>query len=67
MPDNKITNIYDDDDIPPIDLPGGGQNKNSVKNGTNPNNRVQNSVKSNYNVDPLPESERPRKDGPGGE
>lgn len=25
------------------------------------------SNKSNYNVEPLPESSRPRKDGPGGE
>lgn len=42
----KFTNTYDDDDIPPVDLP--------KKDG-------------NYNVEPLPESTRPRKDGPGGE
>ena len=59
MPDNKTSNIYDDDDIPPIDLPH-GKNCIPAKNGTNPNNAAK-------NVEPLPESERPRKDGPGGE
>lgn len=48
---NKSTNNYDDDNIPEVDLP-----KNKASN------------KSNYsNVEPLPESSRPRKDGPGGE
>lgn len=45
---NKINNlpknIYDDDNIPEIDLP-----------------------KSSWITEPLPESTRPRKDGPGGE
>lgn len=48
--DNKTTNAYDDGNIPEIDLP---QDKSS-------NN------KPDYNVEPLPESTRPRKDGPGG-
>lgn len=52
MTDKKITNTYDDDDIPKVDLP--------QKNTTN-------SIKSVDNVEPLPESFRPRKDGPGGE
>lgn len=44
------TDVYDDGNIPDIDLP---QNKNSAK--------------SDYdNVEPLPESSRPRKDVPGG-
>lgn len=42
----KLTNTYDDDNIPNVDLP---KNKN------------------NENVEPLPESTRPRQDGPGGE
>ncbi len=50
MYDKKITNVYDDDDIPQVDLP-------------NPNSKSSNK----NNVEPLPESSRPRKDGPGGE
>lgn len=40
--ENSEKNIYDDDNIPEIDLP-------------------------KKDVEPLPESSRPRKDGPGGE
>lgn len=47
---NTTSNVYDDDNIPKVDLP---KNKSSNK--------------TNYNVEPLPESSRPRKDGPGGE
>lgn len=47
---NKTTNVYDDGNIPEIDLP---------------NNKA--SDKPDYDVEPLPESSRPRKDGPGGE
>lgn len=43
----KKQNVYDDDNIPTIDLPPGMSTKNSC-------------------VEPLPESTRPRKDGPGG-
>ena len=50
MSDKKITNVYDDDDIPQVDLPK-PNSKPSDKN----------------NVEPLPESSRSRKDGPGGE
>lgn len=49
--DIDISNAYDDDNIPEVDLP----QKNS------------NSSKSKYDVEPLPESTRPRKDGPGGD
>lgn len=45
--DSRNTNVYDDGNIPDVDLPK--------------NNR------SAYDVEPLPESSRPRKDGPGGE
>ncbi len=48
----KTGNVYDDDNIPEIDLP-----KNSTKD----------SAKASYEVEPLPESFRPRKDGPGGD
>lgn len=47
---NSKQNIYDDDNIPEVDLP-----RDLAKN------------KSEYEVEPLPESSRPRKDGPGGE
>lgn len=43
----KTKNIYDDGNIPEVDLP---QNKDKFES-----------------VEPLPESTRPRKDGPGGE
>lgn len=51
----KITNEYDDDDIPQVDLP---QNKNIPQTSLLPQEGT---------VEPLPESSRPRKDGPGGE
>ena len=52
MSKNKTTSVYDDDNIPEVDLP---RNKNT------------NSGKQDYeNVEPLPESSRPRKDGSGG-
>ncbi|MDE6210097.1 MAG: hypothetical protein K2M73_10565 [Lachnospiraceae bacterium] len=56
MSNKKVTDLYDDGNIPDIDL-----SKNSLKN------TVKDSSKSKYNVEPLPESSRPRKDGPGGE
>ena len=51
MDKNKTTSIYDDDNIPEVDLPH--------KNTTTSSN--------SESVEPLPESTRPRKDGPGGE
>lgn len=49
--DQPPVNIYDDGNIPAVDLP---QNKNSAN--------------TDYdNAEPLPESSRPRKDGPGGD
>lgn len=51
MTDKNTTNVYDDGNIPDIDLP---QNKSSQHKETT------------GNVEPLPESTRPRKDGPGG-
>lgn len=47
---SKSNNLYDDGNIPDIDLP-----QDNV------------SVKDTYHVEPLPESSRPRKDGPGGD
>ncbi len=52
MTDKKITDVYDDENIPKVDLP-----QNSTKD----------SAKAGDMVEPLPESFRPRKDGPGGE
>ncbi len=51
MSDKKTTNAYDDGNIPKEDLP---------------QNHAKNSTKSVVSVEPLPESTRPRKDGPGG-
>lgn len=51
MNNKKLKNVYDDDNIPEIDLP-----QDKAKNSD-----------SEYSVEPLPESTRPRKDGPGGE
>jgi len=55
MSKNNLSNVYDDDNIPEIDLP-----RDNVENKTST------TAKPNYNVEPLPESSRPRKDGPGG-
>lgn len=46
-PNNPPVSVYDDGNIPEVDLP---QSKNAAEP-----------------VEPLPESTRPRKDGPGGE
>ncbi|MDD6072074.1 MAG: hypothetical protein PUC12_14890 [Clostridiales bacterium] len=56
MDNKKFTNTYDDGNIPDVDLP-----KDSTKNAAN------DSQSSKYDVEPLPESSRPRKDGPGGD
>lgn len=58
-------NVYDDGNIPDIDLPG-----NNVRNSDKPKNRSENCGRNLHtdfeSVEPLPESSRPRKDGPGG-
>lgn len=46
LKDKESTNVYDDDNIPEIDLPPHGDDSSA---------------------EPLPESTRPRKDGPGGD
>ncbi len=87
MSKNNFSNIYDDDNIPEVDLPRDNAHKNitnsisnnssnsttnnmsnsASNNATNCNNNTSNTTgKPNYNVEPLPESSRPRKDGPGG-
>ena len=53
MNKNKTTDIYDDDNIPEVDLP-----QKNTKTTTNSSD--------SESVEPLPESTRPRKDGPGG-
>lgn len=52
MPDNKEKNLYDDENIPRVDLP---------------QEKSKDSTQSGDIAEPLPESFRPRKDGPGGE
>lgn len=52
MSDKNTTNVYDDGNIPDVDLPQGEDSK------------AKDSVKS---VEPLPESSRPRQDGLGGD
>lgn len=51
-------NVYDDGNIPEIDLPR--QNR-SFEQVTSSN------ADKNWSTEPLPESTRPRKDGPGGD
>lgn len=50
---NHIRNAYGDGNIPDTDLPNGEDKMESTQN-------------ENENIEPLPESSRPRKDGPGG-
>lgn len=52
MSNKALKNPYDDENTPRIDLP---QNNSKA------------SSKSANSVEPLPESTRPRKDGPGGD
>ena len=53
MIDRNLEDYYGDGDIPEVDLPQDGVKKINKKD--------------YENVEPLPESTRPRKDGPGGE
>lgn len=79
MSKNNFSNVYDDDNIPEVDLPGDNTSTNATNSITNrSSSNASNSItsnssdntdtngKPNYNVEPLPESSRPRKDGPGG-
>ena len=52
MSDKKYTDVYDDENIPKVDLP---------------QNSTRDSAKNDGIAEPLPESFRPRKDGPGGD
>lgn len=72
MSDINFKQLYDDGNIPQIDLPqdegnisvsGKFQRETNVIKAGN----YSESVRSMDNVEPLPESFRPRKDGPGGE
>lgn len=56
MSDKKITDVYDDGNIPDVDTAQNSAGK-----------EVKDSCRSGYNTEPLPESSRPRKDGPGGD
>lgn len=65
MSDNHFKQFYDDGNIPQIDLPQNNEPaSNFLKAGTyleSPHSSAKDTV------EPLPESFRPRKDGPGGE
>lgn len=50
---NHMKNAYDDGNIPDADLPNGEDN-------------IENTQNKYEDIEPLPESSRPRKDGPGG-
>lgn len=77
---NNTKNVYDDGNIPEVDLPkdagithAQNNTQNGTQNGTNSNAQNKESD-SHYCTDrvvtpaePLPESTRPRKDGPGGD
>lgn len=52
MSDKNSKNVYEDGNIPKVDLPG---------------DKDQKPVNVFKEVEPLPESSRPRKDGPGGD
>lgn len=79
MSKNNFSNVYDDDNIPEVDLPRDNTSTNATNSMTNRSsnsatssmnhnnsNKTSTTGKPNYNVEPLPESSRPRKDGPGG-
>lgn len=71
MTDNKTKNVYDDGNIPDVDLPS-GEDKTTSQNSTTSCHRTTTTTKGTQkpdynNVEPLPESTRPRKDGPGGD
>lgn len=55
MSEKNTSNLYDDGNIPEVDLP-----KQKASQSHNPD-------KATNCVEPLPESTRPRKDGPGGD
>lgn len=52
MSDKKMTSLYDDGNIPDTDLPKGEDASSEALS---------------ESVEPLPESTRPRQDGPGGD
>ncbi|MBE5953717.1 MAG: hypothetical protein E7257_06120 [Lachnospiraceae bacterium] len=67
---DKSKNVYDDDNIPKVDLPrdSASNTNNSCSNCAK--NCSKNCKNQNFNEEPLPEplpeSTRPRQDGPGG-
>lgn len=56
---NRTANVYDDGNIPEVDLPGNGKNSVQPQGITH--------TRENWITEPLPESTRPRQDGPGGD
>ncbi len=76
MSNYTTKNAYDDDNIPEVDLPRDTNKTSNRKDDSNdyrmpgidaPSGTNKASSKEDYtSVEPLPESTRPRKDGPGG-
>lgn len=72
MSDTNFKSLYDDGNIPQIDLPQNEGNLSVPSNSQKETNVIKagsysESVRSTTTAEPLPESFRPRKDGPGGE
>lgn len=67
MAENNTKNAYDDDNIPEVDLPRDTNNDYHIPGIDSPCGTNKASDKEDYtSIEPLPESTRPRKDGPGG-
>ncbi len=72
MSSTNFKQLYDDGNIPQIDLPQDEGNTSASHNSKKETNVIKagsysESVRSINNAETLPESFRPRKDGPGGE
>lgn len=70
-PNNPPVSVYDDDNIPEVDLPQSTNKADSVSQHKSADlSGSQCKAEAEYPipqpVEPLPESTRPRKDGPGG-
>lgn len=63
----NTTNVYDDGNIPEIDLPHGTQEFRQPKENWITTSPKSGSSDKKWITEPLPESTRPRQDGPGGE
>ncbi len=67
---DTIKNVYDDDNIPEVDLPRDASTEMNSSCSSCAKNCLTKTKNQNFNTEPLPEplpeSTRPRQDGPGG-